>query len=608
MLPVLIAVVAWVLLFYTPPHYEGQLPDSTATMTGRVVTTSENSIGRTLLVDISDGFRIRLTMASLLPAIVPGDSISFNGQWSHARIDTDLPLEDDGMASARRDGFVARCFANHNSVVVIGHHTGFNSTLWEWRQRVVGLLMNAPIRESTSQFLTAVLTGEGQWIDQATRDNFSAAGVAHVLALSGAHVAVIAWILGAILFPLGIARLHRWRWGLTIALLWGFALLTGMSASVTRSAIMATMVLMGMMLERPRSGINAWCVAGVILLLADPAQLWQPGFQLSFTATLAIVLSAPVISQMRLRGWQRWLLSAVAVTIVATIATGAIVAWHFHKLPLLFILGNIVVVALMPMMLGCGIMLVAGGALGFDMSWVGWIADTCYSIISATVDAISSIEWGVITDVYFPGWVLAIAMVAVALMLLGLARERTAWIIAGAMLLPFAIGIGAAVKPRYPEEELYVTRSHKATEIIYRKGNAAIAAELSPVAIHEGDSALIAFRYRDWLGSRGVTSFKVTDTYDPMADSMGIITVGGRRLKAVGADWADRRYPHVDYLLVTRGFRDSIVWLGQAADADTIVIGTDINSRRARRYLRELQSAGIVCRLLSDGAIHLSDN
>lgn len=600
----LVCVVAGVLLFYHRPCNPASLPDAKSRYRACVIDAKENATGLSMLAKVGET-RVRLTTPSIIPMVEPGDVVSFTGQWSGPLRDVDLPMEDNGLASARRDGIDFRCFVAHDSLRVEGHESNLRSVMWRCRRSVTEAIVSSSLDESAAQFLVAVLTGDDDMVDADMRERFSTAGVAHVLALSGAHVAVLATIIAMLLFPLTLLGLRRWRWGVTIIALWAFALMTGMSASVVRSVTMATVVLVGLILERPRSGVNAWCLAGIVILLCDPAQLWQPGFQLSFTATLAIILAVPLLAALPLRGWLRSVVMFVGVTVIATVATAPLVLWHFHRFPLLFIVGNAAVVALMPAMLLCGVILVACELIGVESGWIADVINVVYSVIDWVVDGVSSVGWGSVDAVYLSPWGFAAMMVGVASGFIGMARRRLAFGVAGVMLLLFGLVLSALASEDYADEELYVTRNRQSTQLVYRRGPNVTVVRLSPHVPDEGDSLEVALRYRDWIASRGVMTLKVTDRYADLADSLGVIDVNGCRLMIVGDDWVLRVYPPVDYLLVTRSFRDDIVDLARVAQADTIVLSTDINSRRARRMLEELQRDSIASRLLADAPIAL---
>ena len=137
-------------------------------------------------------------------------------------------------------------------------------------------------------------------------DRFGRSGLAHVLSVSGLHVAALALALAAVLtallraVPPLVRRVDARRPAAIAALplVWGYVLFTGTQPPAVRSALMLSLVLAGRALQRPTDALNALALAAGVLLVVDPASVRDLSLQLSFTAVLALVLLAP-----RFRAW-----------------------------------------------------------------------------------------------------------------------------------------------------------------------------------------------------------------------------------------------------------------------------------------------------------------
>lgn len=587
-------------------HLPGEiidLPAKDRRVEARVVSVKEASSGLSLIVS-SEGYRARVETPSILPEIIPGDIISFTGQWAQPVRQVDLPMEDDGASSAWLDGISARCYASHDSLYVVGHENDLKSLMWKWRNRIEEAIVTSSLDEQSANFLIALLAGDDSWIGSETRDAFSRAGIAHVLALSGAHVAVIASVLAVFLFPFTLFGMRRSRWLITIAALWAFALMTGMSSSVVRSVIMATIVLGGYALERRSVGLNPLCFAAIVILLFSPVSLWHPGFQLSFIATAAIVAAVPVVSSIKVGGIARWLIGVTVVTIAATIATGAAVAFHFHQLPLMFLVGNVAVVVLMPLILGLGTVIVALSMFGVDFVALCNVVDWLCGAVCAIADWISSLGFGVINDIYFSRWWLLPIYGGVIAFFCGFVRKKMALCLGALAFISATVVSILILSPSYSENELWVTRDKGFTQMIAKQGDSIAVFRNRPVVTAVEDSLSFAKQYTDYLATRKIRTFSLTDDLAQFADSIGVVAVNGKTIQVVGETRRSAQ-SKVDYLLVTRHFHGDILALASSIRADSIILSSDIPKIRADRYLRELNDASMAARSLTMAPIHL---
>lgn len=596
--------LGWMSAALNSVELPDRFPDDKERITGRIRSVKEVATGRGMVMD-TDAGRVMLTVPGLLPEVEPDDVVSVTGRWSPAVYPVDLPGEYDGRATARSERLSMRCYVAHDSLIVLGRYPSLEGLMWRWRARVVSLVMSSGLDDGAGQMVTAILTGEGDVVADGRRERFAAAGVAHILALSGAHVAILSMIAGWMLLPLSLMRLRKWRWGVTIVLLWLFALFTGMPVSVVRSVIMASVIMTGMMLERPRSGINGWCLAGIVILLFRPWELWSAGFQLSFLATLAILVTYPLLGRLPIRNVvARWFVMTVGVTLAATIATGFVSAWHFHQFPLTFIVANIVVVALMPLLITGGIVVLVCASLGFSGGWAAEGVNFIYGIIESVVDGMAGIG-GVVIGIYIPLWLVIAMTVAVLVCLFATEARRMAVAFGALLVMAWGVGVIAVGAPYAQGEELWVTRDKDCCQMVVRRGGRVDVVRVSPVPVSPGDSLDIVRRYDCYLRENGVKALSVGNDPRMVTDSLGLLQIAGKRLAFVGGETME--VPgRLDYIIVTQSYRDSVVWLARLGVADHILMGSDVRKIRARRLVRELREAGVESWWLGDSVLHLS--
>ncbi|MCJ7811877.1 ComEC family competence protein, partial [bacterium] len=197
--------------------------------------------------------------------------------------------------------------------------------------------------------LYALLIGEQGMISPEIRDSFEKTGVIHVLAVSGFNVGFVRLIFMTIF---GLLKLpYPIRVILTVLGLILYALLTEMKAPVSRATIMATVYLIGTLIERRSDPFNVIGVAALTILLLNPQELFDIGFQLSFISVAAILyfykkLSAfPLIlkisQQMKHKPICSYCLSILLVSLSAQIGTIPLTVYYFNQIPLLALITNI---------------------------------------------------------------------------------------------------------------------------------------------------------------------------------------------------------------------------------------------------------------------------
>jgi competence protein ComEC len=142
------------------------------------------------------------------------------------------------------------------------------------------------IDHEDATMLTSMLTGDRTWLEHRTRVGFERTGSFHLLVVSGLHLAIFAGIIFWIAKRLRLSR--DWSSLITIALSFAYALFTGFGHPVQRSFWMVTLYLMGRLLWRDRSSLNAIGFAALVMLAATPRSLFDSGLQMTLLSVLAI--------------------------------------------------------------------------------------------------------------------------------------------------------------------------------------------------------------------------------------------------------------------------------------------------------------------------------
>jgi len=257
-----------------------------------------------------------------------------------------------------------------------------------FRERVQQALSKQGFTEDTLSLIHALILGQRQSMRDGLVDHFVRAGAIHLLAVSGLHVGILLLFLTFLCTPLRYVRGGRLIVPvLIVSLLWGYALLAGLSPSVVRAVSMFSVLAVGRHMGRFTNTYNTLFVSMFLLLLADPYYLFDLGFQLSYLAVFSIVWWQPRLAAL----WQpRYWLSARAwqlltVSLAAQIGVAPLGIYHFHQFPGLFLLTNLLILPLLGWILITGF-LVAGLAL-FDYLpfWLTIVYRSCLEALHALV-------------------------------------------------------------------------------------------------------------------------------------------------------------------------------------------------------------------------------
>ena len=264
------------------------------------------------------------------------------------------------------------------------------------RQRLIQRYRDLGISGDELATLSALTLGYRDTLNRDIRDHFRRSGAAHILAVSGLHTGILYVILFSILTlgglyqPLLHQNVQRWALHLSLILiLWAYAFLTGMSASVVRSVTMFTILNIGLLLRRQAFSINTLAAAAIILLLFRPEDLYNVGFWLSFSAVAALILLAPHV-----KGYFSGL---VVASIAAQLGTLPITLYCFGQISHYFLLTNLFIIPLVTGVFYLAIALLTFGFVPGLGTLLAWLTTLLLRIIHWIVAFIATLPFATTT-------------------------------------------------------------------------------------------------------------------------------------------------------------------------------------------------------------------
>lgn len=403
----------------------------------------------------------------------PGDIIQARGYLGPIK-DSPDKLSRGFKETMRNQGVTSSMRVNgEESISVIGYEKTLTGSALNIRDNLSIFIDSTPLAGATKVFLKATLLGDKEGMNDRERSLFADAGIAHILALSGLHVGFIVMILMWLLLPFSACGMYRLRYIMVIVLIWIYAFLTGLSPSIVRASVMTTCLMGGLLLERKRSGLNALCLAVFILVVANPGCIFNAGMQLSVGCVACLLLFAEKLNPVGHRQNPRLykVASALLATIVATLGTWPLTAWHFSRFPLMFLPVNLLVLPLLPWYISISLIYLILCAFGLESGALTQFLDNVYfgleelAKFAGSGGSVFIIKIGLITILL---WSLGIIILGSGLNINGKSRRMMIW--SGGWMLLVAIFTIPLFQPAQPEGYIIGRSTDKYMLTVYKNG------------------------------------------------------------------------------------------------------------------------------------------
>ena len=274
------------------------------------------------------------------------------------------------------------------------------------RAEIVENLKENNFRQEELGIIQALLLGQRQDISEEIYNNYAAAGVIHILAVSGLHVGIILWLLHKLFSPLERRKKGRvLKTIILIALLWLFAILAGLSPSVVRAVTMFSFVAVGLQIKRRTSVMNTLFMSMMVLLLVRPQLIFEVGFQLSYLAVFSIVLLQPILYRLLepKNKLIKYFWGLLTVTIAAQAGVLPLSLFYFHQFPGLFFISNLVILPFMGLILALGIVVMILALLNLLPEFLTEFYSFLISSLNNFVELMAKKEEFLFQDIPFSG-------------------------------------------------------------------------------------------------------------------------------------------------------------------------------------------------------------
>ncbi len=390
-------------------------PDVRETTTQLYVTPVDTTIGKERILVTADRFLIENQ------EIQYGDILNIKGTLKKPKAfetDTGRKFDYPGFLRAKGVSYTV----SYAEVTRVSHTETFMGKLFAGKQKFLTAVEDA-IPDPASGLGAGMLLGVNGALGNRLDAVFRETGIIHIVVLSGYNimvvVAVLMYVLTFFLFP----RTRMIVGACTIAL---FALLVGLSATVLRASIMATLLLIAQGTGRTYAVTRALTLAGVGMLMVNPYLLaHDPGFQLSFLATLGLILFSPHIEERLTAVPEKYgIRGFLTATLSAQVAVLPLLLFHTGTISLIGVVTNVLVLPMVPyaMLLTffTGMAGLVSHALGMG---IGFVAYLSLSYIITIAEWCARVPFASVTVSSFPFWAMIVAYTGIALLYVWLKKQ-----------------------------------------------------------------------------------------------------------------------------------------------------------------------------------------
>ncbi|OUR94497.1 competence protein [Flavobacteriales bacterium 34_180_T64] len=294
---------------------------------------------------------------------------------------------------------------NNQSIYTI---SSSKNSIFGWagalRDHINKKLLSHNLKPDVLAIINALILGQRQGLSKEIYSDYVNAGAIHILAVSGLHVGLILLILNKLFSPISYLKHGRiLKVFIILILLWGFAVIAGLSASVTRAVTMFSIVAIAMHLKRPTNIYNTLAVSMFILLLFKPLFLFDIGFQLSYLAVISIVTIHPLLYKLWRPKWKTTthLWQIFTVSIAAQFGVVPISLYYFHQFPGLFLISNMILLPFLGLILGLGILIIVLAVFNALPAQIAHTYESIISTMNLIISWISKQETFLFKDISF---------------------------------------------------------------------------------------------------------------------------------------------------------------------------------------------------------------
>lgn len=338
--------------------------------------------------------------------LIPGEQIIFEGKPQMVS-NNNNPFEFDYKQYLARKKIYRQLYLPAGNWQKISSEPSISLVIFaeRIRKQLLQIYKEQGLGENELQILSALTLGYKRGLEPETKRIFASAGAMHVLAVSGLHVGIVFLVLNFLLGFLRKQKVGRIFFVLfVLTILWFFAFLTGLSPSVTRAATMFSFVVIGTNIRRQVNIYNSLAASAFLLLLFNPNNLFEVGFQLSYTAVFGIVFLQPRLEKLIAFKYKisRYAWSLLTVSVAAQIATFPLSVYYFNQFPVYFWFSNLFVIPVVTLLIPLGMAMLLFHGIPVIPLVISEIINFVIGLIYSLLGFVESLPGAIIEFTFLP--------------------------------------------------------------------------------------------------------------------------------------------------------------------------------------------------------------
>jgi len=345
------------------------------------------------------------------------------------------PAEFDSKTWMANQHIYHQAFLSSEELIFLPQQRGSTLIRFALKLRKQQVELYRSLIKSDEAFAVAatLILGYRAELDAETMAAYAKTGTIHALSVSGMHVAMVYLILEYALGWMNRKAALKWlKLIVILALVWFYTLITGCSASVLRSAIMLSMLILTKSLHKNTGGYHILALSAFFLLFYDPCLLWDAGFQLSYLAVFGLIYLHPrIYALLSFSCWplrQAW--GIISVSLAAQLFTWPLSLYYFHQFPVYFLVSNLFIA------LPVAILMYAGLAiLLFRLYWLAGPFEWLLTFMNHGLEQIASLPCSTIHAVWISKTELALLFMGMLCVVTGICERRKYDLMAGVFLM-----------------------------------------------------------------------------------------------------------------------------------------------------------------------------